>query len=246
MTASILPANLADLERDLDAALSRIQEVEIPIAVLWNPWQCPLDVLPYLAWAVSVDQWRSDWPELVKRRVVAGSLGLHRIKGTRPAVVQALQALGVEVELVEWFEAVPVEQRGTFSLIAWANENITPGQAAMLNDELYSQLLAAVHNAKNTRSHFTFKVGAKFGPNRLRLGSAITGLGALARRDAVATQEPLAAVASLAAVPVLESVALTRRSGELFIDAAPRPAAVLMGCACAGVAVVRVSMEVQE
>lgn len=246
MSATILPANLADLEKDLDAALSRIELVEIPIAVLWDPWKCPLDVLPYLAWAVSVDQWRSDWPEQVKRRVVAGSLGLHRIKGTRPAVVQALKALGVEVELVEWFEASPRKEPGTFSLIAWANENITPGQAGMLNGVLYDQLFAAVHNAKNTRSHFTFKVGAKFGPNNLRMGSAITGMGAATRRDAVVAQEPLASTARLAAVPVVESVALSRRAGELIIDAAPRPAAVLMGCACVGVAVVRVSMEVQE
>lgn len=245
MTASILPANLADLERDLDAALARIEQVDIPIAELWDPWGCPLDVLPYLAWAVSVDQWRSDWPEQVKRRVVAASLGLHRIKGTRPAVVQALQSLGVEAELTEWFEASPAEQPGTFSLIAWANENLTPGEVGFLNGVLYDQIFAAVHNAKNTRSHFTFKVGAKFGPNRLALAPAMTGVGALARRDAVATQEPLDSAVALVAAPVLESVALIRRGGELNVDALPRQVAARLGSACLAAGVVRVSMEVQ-
>ncbi|VVN67296.1 hypothetical protein PS726_00177 [Pseudomonas fluorescens] len=214
MTASILPANLADLERDLDVALSRIEQVDIPIAKLWDPWACPLDALPYLAWAVSVDQWRSDWPESVKRRVVAGSLDLHRIKGTRPAVVAALKALGVEVELTEWFEASPPTAPGTFTLTAWANENLTPGQAVILNAELYGQLMAAVRSAKNARSHFTFRVGVKFGPNAVALGSAVN------------------------------AAALARRDGKLKIDASLRAVPVLMGGACGGVSVVRVAMEV--
>ena len=76
MSGTILPGNFSDLERDLDVALSRIEQVEIPIAVLWDPWQCPAEVLPYLAWALSVDVWRTDWPEKVKRRVVANSLAV--------------------------------------------------------------------------------------------------------------------------------------------------------------------------
>lgn len=243
MTASILPANLADLERDLDAALARIGEVEIPISLLWDPWNCPLDVLPYLAWAVSVDMWRSDWPEVVKRRVVAGSFHLHRIKGTRPAVEHALAALGVEAEVTEWFEEQPPAERGTFSLLAWANENITPGQASILNSVLYDQLLAAVNNAKNTRSHFTFKVGAKFGPSPLRMGGAFAG-GSLARREASPRQTSLDASAAVVAAPVLQSTGLCRRAGEVSIDASARPVSVMTGGSVAGASFVRVSMEV--
>ncbi|MDN4697153.1 phage tail protein I [Vibrio parahaemolyticus] len=81
---SILPANVSDLERDLDIALARIEDVEIPISTLWDPWKCPLDVLPFLAWAVSVDMWRTDWPETVKRRIVASSLSVHRKKALAP------------------------------------------------------------------------------------------------------------------------------------------------------------------
>lgn len=177
MSASILPANLADLERDLDAALSRIELVDIPISVLWDPWQCPLDVLPYLAWAVSVDMWRTDWSEQTKRRVVAGSLDLHRIKGTRPAVLKALESIGLNAELTEWFEESPKAQPGTFSLVAWANNNLSTGQAGYLNEVLYEQLFAVVDNAKNTRSHYTFKIGAKFGPNPFGIASLARGAG---------------------------------------------------------------------
>lgn len=147
MTASILPANLADLERDLDAALSRIELVEIPIAVLWNPWACPLDVLPYLAWAVSVDQWRSDWPEQTKRRVVAESIGLHRLKGTRQAVEKSMRAVGSDAVLKEWFEVYPPRPRGTFSLEISSN---------FKSPEEYEELIGAVVSSKNTRSHLEF------------------------------------------------------------------------------------------
>ncbi|MCF1457744.1 MAG: phage tail protein I, partial [Shewanella sp.] len=74
--ASLLPPHLSELERDLEAALARIEDVHIPIATLWDPWACPLDALPWLAWALSVDRWRTSWGENTKRQVVASSLSV--------------------------------------------------------------------------------------------------------------------------------------------------------------------------
>jgi phage tail P2-like protein len=244
MSASILPANLADLERDLDAALSRIELVEIPISVLWDPWQCPLDVLPYLAWAVSVDMWRTDWSEQTKRRVVAGSLDLHRIKGTRPAVLKALESIGLNVELTEWFEASPKAQPGTFSLVAWANSNLSQGQAGVLNDVVYEQVFAVVNNAKNTRSHYTFKAGAKFGPNHFGVGSAIRSAG-VTRHDAVVSQQPFHGRGNLIAGAAMGSVGLMRHSVQPGVDALQTGTAIHVGGACSAVAVFCVSMEVK-
>lgn len=240
---SLLPAHLSDLERDLDAAIARIGDVKIPIATLWDPWNCSIGVLPFLAWALSVDQWRSDWPETVKRRVVASSLDVHRIKGTRPAVERALAALGVTVELTEWFEADPPKPPGTFNMVAWANENLTPDQTGILNETLYDQLVEAVTNAKNTRSHFTFQVGAKFGPSPVGVAGAVSGVGALAYRSAPAVQAPLESQASVAVAMVGKGVGITRHSGELRIDATPRAARVLIGAACRGWAVIYRQME---
>lgn len=240
---SLLPAHLSELERDLDAAIARIGDVKIPIATLWNPWNCSIEVLPFLAWALSVDQWRSDWPETVKRRVVASSLDVHRIKGTRPAVERALSALGVTVELTEWFEADPPQPPGTFNMVAWANENITPEQSGVLNQTLYDQLVEAVNNAKNTRSHFTFQVGAQFGPSPVRVAGALSGLGALAHRSAPAVQPPLESQAGVAVAMVGKGVGVTRHTGELRIDASPRAARVLIGAACRGWAVIYRQME---
>lgn len=214
MTASILPANLADLERDLDAALSRIQEVEIPIAVLWNPWQCPLDVLPYLAWAVSVDQWRSDWAEDKKRRVVAASLRLHRVKGTRPAVALALDTQGVEATIVEWFEADPPRPRGTFAI------SLSTG---FESQEHYEQVIAGVEAAKNTRSHLEGFSHARRIEGALQFAAIVHG----ANRARISFAPPTTAVQpinqTLAAVVCAASVL---RVG-LFVDALVAPLATV-------------------
>ena len=143
---SILPPNLGELERDLEAALARIGEVPIPTATLWDPWSCPLAVLPFLAWAVSVDQGRSVWPESVKRQVVASSLDVHRIKGTRPAIEQGLRDLGLDAELVEWFEADPPRQPGTFTI------NL---KTSIESQDDYDAMVERVQSTKNTRSWLT-------------------------------------------------------------------------------------------
>lgn len=217
-STSILPGNLSELELELDAALARIEEVEIPISVLWNPWECPLTALPYLAWAMSVDQWRSGWTEQVKRQVIANSLAVHRRKGTRPAVEQALAALGIETEFTEWFEASPRAQPGTFELIAWVNENLTDDDAQFLSQALYDEIRTGVNSAKNARSHFTFKVGAKFSPKTLGVASAISGIGAMATVEASAYQEPIKTIGVACAASSINTTGMAYRETKVSID----------------------------
>ncbi|WP_163351985.1 phage tail protein I [Desulfovibrio sp. JC010] len=104
MSESLLPPNASQLERAASDA-ARIDDLDLtPVSNLWNPWECHISVLPYLAWALSVDVWDEDWPEKVKRTVVAESIGLHWIKGTPGAVEQMCAALGYEVDVLEWPE----------------------------------------------------------------------------------------------------------------------------------------------
>lgn len=143
---SVLPKNLSDLERDLDSAIARMESIEIPISTLWDPWNCPIELLPWLAWAVSVDSWRSHWPEDIKRRTVANSLDLHRIKGTRPAVELAIESLGLEYRLLEWFQESPKAEPGTFKLDVYIEDD---SYSATNNAELEQ----VINDSKNTRSH---------------------------------------------------------------------------------------------
>ncbi|HII4363187.1 phage tail protein I [Vibrio parahaemolyticus] len=144
--ASLLPKNLSELEHDLDSAIARMESIEIPISTLWDPWNCPIELLPWLAWAVSVDSWHSHWPEDIKRRTVANSLDLHRIKGTRPAVELAIESLGLEYRLLEWFQESPKAEPGTFKLDVYIEDD---SYSATNNAELEQ----VINDSKNTRSH---------------------------------------------------------------------------------------------
>lgn len=95
----LLPPNATKQERDISLALDRLPAV--PIKTLWTPATCPEAQLPWLAWALSVDEWDAAWPVETKRQVIAASIEQHRKKGTVGALRRALQRLGYEVEIDE-------------------------------------------------------------------------------------------------------------------------------------------------
>ncbi|SNR22851.1 phage tail protein I [Paracoccus sediminis] len=94
MTDHLLPPNSTALERAASIAMSRLAEIDTPANLMWDPDTIPLAYLPWLAWALSVDDWDPDWPEARRREVVRRSFDLHRIKGTQTSVKQALAMQG--------------------------------------------------------------------------------------------------------------------------------------------------------
>lgn len=237
----LLPPNRTALERRL--AASHPLELPVPLRTLWNPATCPVEFLPFLAWAFSVDQWHETWPESVKRRVISNSAELHRIKGTRPAVELAMESLGVSVELTEWFEATPNLPRGTFSAVLYVNENLTPEAPALLSDTLYTQLRRAIDNAKNVRSHYEFKVGARL---KAGMGTASALKSAAVRRDSAnAVPPPLKAQSHIAAAAVQKTAAVTRRNAKATQDATLSTNSLAVACTYRATAVTRCYMESQ-
>jgi phage tail P2-like protein len=95
----LLPPNATPQERALSLTTGRA--VDVPIKTLWSPHTCPTGVLPWLAWALSVDEWDATWPEQTQRNVIAASIEQHRRKGTIGALRAALQRLGYDVEIDE-------------------------------------------------------------------------------------------------------------------------------------------------
>ena len=100
----LLPPNATELERAFDREAQRAFEPASRIPVVWDPAQCPERLLPYLAWALSVDEWRDAWPLARKRQVIAASVSVHRRKGTIGAIRRALDALDLGVTISRWFE----------------------------------------------------------------------------------------------------------------------------------------------
>lgn len=267
--SQLLPPNRTELESRV--ASSHPLTLPVPLRTLWNPHTCPVHMLPFLAWAFSVDHWSPDWPERVKREVIAASFQVHRIKGTRLAVDRALEAMGVDIEITEWFETTPHLPRGTFDALLYVNDNLTPNAPALIGPELYDELRATIDATKNVRSHYTFRVGAKFGPDRLGAGGAMNGR-ALAHQSARPTYRPLrasnrlglaamatpGAVASIDAgatpwVPPLparfglaatqETVAVAHLDAGARAHLAPAPAHLLAAATCRAVALTHRTME---
>lgn len=187
---SLLPKNATKQEKDIEASIARMANIPVMGRMVWDPDTCPEHLLPWLAWAFSVDGWESNWPENVKRQVIKNSYDVHRTKGTPFAVRKALEGLGVVAKIQEWFQQSPQGQPGTFDIVAWANENLTPDKDTVLNDELYRQLKQAVDNAKNVRSHYTFKVGAALKAEPIAAACAASNFVAVSRREAELQQSP--------------------------------------------------------
>jgi len=139
----LLPINATTQERAISLAVDRLPDV--PIKTLWTPQTCPEAQLPWLAWALSVDEWDAAWPIETKRQAVADSIEQHRKKGTVGALRRALQRLGYEVEIDE--------QTGvayTFRLRFKVREGESAG-GAVAEDALNRAVVVALRQ-KNVRS----------------------------------------------------------------------------------------------
>ena len=139
----LLPPNQTRLEARLAHAAAMAHTPEV-LAQLWDAQRCPVELLPWLAWALSVDEWDGDWTEAQQRAAVRESISLHRKKGTPWAVKRAIANAGIDrVSLVEhpagahWAE---------FDLdISIADRPIT--------DAMLDKLVRLVNAYKPARSH---------------------------------------------------------------------------------------------
>jgi phage tail P2-like protein len=139
----LLPPNATPQERALSLALDRLPDV--PIKHLWSPQTCPAGILPWLGWALSVDEWDPTWPEQTQRNVIAASIENHRRKGTIGALRQALSRIGYEVEIDE-----QTGQAYTFALRLKLNAGEAAGGA--LAGQQLQKAIEVARKAKNVRS----------------------------------------------------------------------------------------------
>lgn len=144
----LLPNNATSLEAQAAQALAQIQRVPIPLRQLCNPNTCPVAVLPYLAWAFSVDRWDSNWSEATKRTAIRSSRYIHAHKGTIGALRRVVEPLGYLIEVVEWWQTVPEGIPATFALkVGVLDTGIT--------EEMYQELTWLIDDAKPLTRHLT-------------------------------------------------------------------------------------------
>lgn len=149
---TLLPPNATKLERAIEGANgAALADVPVPLRDLWNPATCPIGLLPFLAWGVSIDFWDSTWTEAEKRAAVASAIEDQRRKGTRVSLRTVLDRFDPLIGLVEWFEDRDTLDPHTFRL-----ELPLPADSAVAYDEaLISALLRDIAAVKPLRAHFT-------------------------------------------------------------------------------------------
>jgi len=162
--ASLLPSNATGWERDFEAVIATMELVPRSVSTLWSADDCPVDFLPFLAMAYSVDVWNTQWPEHIKRGAIKAAMANHRIKGTKQSVIDAVQGFGAEISIVEWFETAPRGIPGTFEVtINYGGTSVT----ATLQDEIFK----AVDLVKRESAHYTVQTGIE-GERALNIGGA--------------------------------------------------------------------------
>ena len=148
MSKSLLPSGSTPLERAATEAMAEAVALKVPLRDLWSPDRCPLPLLPYLAWALSVDRWDQNWSEKTKRAVIKASFFVHKRKGTINAIRRVVEPLGYIIELIEWWQTAPRGTPGTFALkVGVLDTGIT--------EEMYQELERLIDDAKPVTRHLT-------------------------------------------------------------------------------------------
>ena len=160
--ADLLPPNATPLEQAWSEAIGqRLDRIEVPLRSLWDPQTCPLPLLPWLAWALSVDAWDPAWDEQTKRRVVSEAIAVHRVKGTTGSLRRALDALGAIYDLEELSGADHHRIR------------LTLRNSAELALHGVSQIVPTVERVKRASVHYTLRIAASTAPIRTGYGAML-------------------------------------------------------------------------
>ncbi|MDO9177437.1 MAG: phage tail protein I [Agitococcus sp.] len=148
---SLLPPNASKLERNIESLTERLELLPPDFESIWNANTCSVAMLPWLAWAFSVDEWDANRPEAQQRQVINDSVFIHKHKGTRAAVERALSSIDLNTTIVEWFEQNPPSNPYTFLITGFA-----PATELTVNEA--ENIYRLVNAAKNLRSHYSLDI----------------------------------------------------------------------------------------
>ena len=143
-----LPPNTTALERAIAVACAELVNVPVPLRELWNADRCPVKLLPFLAWACSVDRWDDNWPESSKRGTIKASYFIHKHKGTIAAVRRVVESLGYLIRITEWWQTMPPGVPGTFRLDVGVLES-------GITDAMFQEMERLIADAKPVSRHMT-------------------------------------------------------------------------------------------
>lgn len=197
---SLQPSSRTELEKNIGE--SQIYPVDHPVSKLWNADTCPSHLLPWLAWALSVDYWDEAWPDSQKRAMVKAAWRAHKYKGTCGAIDDVLAPFGLKTSFIEWWQTVPQGLPGTFNLDLFNDDR-------MLNAEEIKEVQRLINAVKPLSRH----IGA------LRMGvvtCAHTHMSAAAVQGVVLTVYPFF-VADISTASAVQAAAAIQTAEVLTV-----------------------------
>ncbi|MBD1581282.1 phage tail protein I [Pseudoalteromonas sp. S16_S37] len=153
----LLPSNASKLLHALTQLLTYPEQTQL-LYDIWHPQKCPAQLLPWLAWSLSVDDWNDAWSEKNKRQVIADAFEVHRYKATPYALKKALDSLGIETDIQEWWQSEGA-QRGTVLVQALVNQNLDTNAQGLLTKAMLAQVKRIVDTAKRASVHVEVQLG---------------------------------------------------------------------------------------
>lgn len=161
---SLLPATAPALSKALDVLEERLFGLPVHM-ISKDPWTVDVALLDHLAWEQSVDVWNFDWPEDVKRRVVAASAEVHRFKGTPFSIKTALAAFDVDTEFLEWWEPDGVAEgmeAGSFRVTAYAGRSLYGATENSIDNQMLQAMTSVVQRVAPVSRRLLFRLGERF------------------------------------------------------------------------------------
>jgi phage tail P2-like protein len=148
--ALLLPPPLAADERCrvLAQLAARLSGLDLSPVLVQLVDAVDASALPYLAEQFNVldEGWQYAINDTERRRMLRSAIDLHRHKGTRWAVEKALDVLGIEGQVLEWFEYDGEPYRFRVDLVS------DHGVDAAFYGDLRERALALIEHYKNVRS----------------------------------------------------------------------------------------------
>ena len=164
---TLLPENATALERAVDTAFGAyVSDAPVVVPTLWDADKCPEHLLGYLAWAVGVEEWDTQWPEETKRNAIREAPMINARRGTMWAVQRVLRNAGVLSTIREWYEPATTPfsttTPGAFDITVFVTRSLTAGSGSReVTPEILERIRRIVDAAKPLSRHY--KLSAALG-----------------------------------------------------------------------------------
>ncbi|SNY91398.1 phage tail protein, P2 protein I family [Cohaesibacter sp. ES.047] len=158
-----LPLYASDHELRVSSVSFLMDDIEAAIIALSkekNPAECRAEILPWLAYEASADFWDPAWFEDTRRTVIAAQWEIHRHKGTPYALNYALDMVGLESNLVEWWQMEPPGVPGTFEVTAWLAKPVYDREIDHI-ERLTSIAHQAITRTKPLSRHYSLRLALR-------------------------------------------------------------------------------------